>query len=82
MTQNITLELTADGRTLTAEPKTCVIKNAVCNDSLQHEESTVTLSLNYDEELFALITLQNDIQAVLKDGINTVFTGLLNTDLS
>lgn len=82
MTTDISIILTAGQNQLVTNPKKCIINNAVCNDSLQHAESSCSVDFVYDQELFAFLALQTDVLAVVKDGQNTVFTGVINTDLS
>ncbi|MBQ0167222.1 MAG: hypothetical protein KBT02_08965 [Treponema sp.] len=82
MTADISIILTAGQNQLVTYPKKCIINNAVCNDSLQHAESSCSVDFVYDQELFAFLALQTDVLAVVKDGQNTVFTGVINTDLS
>lgn len=82
MDADISITLTAGQNQIITYPKKCVINNAVCNDSLQHAESSCSVDFVYDQELFAFLALQTDVKAVVKDGQNAVFTGLINTDLS
>lgn len=82
MEADISITLIAGQNQIITYPKKCIINNAVCNDSLQHAESSCSVDFVYDQELFAFLALQTDVIAVVKDGQNTVFTGLINTDLS
>lgn len=77
------LTITADNESVTIYPKTCQLKNALCNENLQHEESSATLTLNYDRDTFRLLALSDELDAVLYDGNGSpIFTGVINDLLS
>lgn len=79
---NISVLFTSGDDELTAFPKSCTINKCVCSESLQHAESTCSIELVYEADLFAFLALKTDIITVVKDGQNVIFTGVVNTDLS
>ena len=79
---DIKVILTANNLQYDFIPKTCDIKKAVCNENLQHEESSVSISLNYDADLFSFLALNDTFLTTIKSGLNTIFTGVINDSLS
>lgn len=65
-----------------AYPGALTINNNLCNDSLQHQESSVSVSFPYDEDLFKFLMTENTVKALVLDDDKTVFTGLLGSDFS
>lgn len=59
------------------------VKDCVCNENLQHQESSASITLNYDAELFKLLATNRELEAVIIDGSDKpLFTGTITVDLS
>jgi hypothetical protein len=78
----ITLTLASGDQAFTLSPSSLSVTRAVCNDNLQHVEQQASCSVVYEPDVFAFLALATDIQAVIKDGTNALFTGVCNADLS
>lgn len=65
-----------------AYPGALTINNNLCNESLQHQESSVSVTFPYDEDLFKFLLTENNVKALVLDDDKTVFTGLLGSDFS
>lgn len=65
-----------------AYPGALTINNNLCNESLQHQESSVSVSFPYDEDLFKFLMTENSVKALVLDDDKIVFTGLLGSDFS
>ncbi|MDR0302333.1 MAG: hypothetical protein LBI04_08505, partial [Treponema sp.] len=79
----VTIELRSGLDTITVEPATCVINNAVCNDSLQHVENSCETKFVYELELFSFIVSHEQMDSVVRaaDG-EILFTGIAGADTS
>ena len=85
MADNMYIKISDPGATesVTVYPAKCVISNVLCNENLQHAESTVSLTLNYEETLFQLLASYDELDCVVysEDG-EKLFTGLINDSLN
>jgi len=81
--KDIYLTINHGEESVTIYPKTCQIKRSLCNENLQHEESSVELTINYEPDVFRLLALSDELEAVLnaRDG-TPLFTGIINSQLS
>ena len=80
---DIIIELQSGQDMITAEPASCSVTRAVCNDSLQHVENFCDVRLVYDPDLFAFIVAHEHMGAVVKErGGPALFTGIAGTDAS
>ena len=79
---NITIEIKGNNTTITEDVSICTDNNSVCNESLQHQESSVSVTINYNPEVIALFAKTNQVNAVLKNNNDIIFTGIINTELN
>ena len=81
--KDIYLTINHGEESVTIYPKTCQIKRSLCNENLQHEESSVELTINYEPDVFRLLALSDELDAVLNASDGTpLFTGIINSQLS
>lgn len=65
-----------------AYPGALTINNNLCNESLQHQETSVSVTFPYDEDLFKFLMTENTEKALVLNDDKTLFTGLLGSDFS
>ena len=81
--KDIYLTINHGEESVTIYPKTCLVKRSLCNENLQHEESSVELTINYEPDVFRLLALSDELDAVLNASDGTpLFTGIINSQLS
>ena len=81
--KDIYLTIRHGEESVTIYPKTCQVKRSLCNENLQHEESSVELTINYEPDVFRLLALSDELDAVLNASDGTpLFTGIINSQLS
>lgn len=79
----ITIILSADNDTLEVCPKDNIkIPLGAINDNLQHEEARCTFSIPYNATVFNFLIQHDTIGAVVMDDETSVFTGLINREIS
>lgn len=81
--KNVYIEITDGTDNFTVFPKECVFKKTFCNENLQHEESIVSMTINYEENAFKMLVLSEDVEAYVYDEKGQrLFSGSIRDPLS
>ena len=65
-----------------AYPESLTINRNLCNESLQHQETSVSVTFPYDADLFKFLMTENSVKALVLNDDKTLFTGALGSDFS
>ena len=76
------IELTIGAVTKTVNPMSLTLPEQVCSDTLTHVELSLPVTLEYDAELLNFLISADTVDAVVKEGEEVKFTGVITTNLS
>lgn len=76
------IELTIGSVTKTVNPMSLTLPEQVCSDTLTHVELSVPVTLEYDAELLNFLISADTVNAIVKEGEEVKFTGVITTNLS
>lgn len=82
MSTDYSVVLTADGSQYTFYPQSCTFTRPLCSRALRHEEQSVSVVLPYSPTLLVLFVENEQLPAVIKDGVTVVFTGVISVELN